>query len=74
MADGPARWAGTGKRSVRATGGARPNTTTPDLDATDAAKALADDEGIDLAMVEGTGAEGRITKDDVVAATETIAE
>jgi pyruvate dehydrogenase E2 component (dihydrolipoamide acetyltransferase) len=35
--------------------------------ATDAARALAEEKGIDLATVQGTGAEGRITKDDVAA-------
>lgn len=36
-------------------------------DATDAAAALADQEGIDLAGVTGTGSGGRITKGDVEA-------
>ena len=36
-------------------------------DATDGAAALADEHGIDLSKVEGTGSGGRITKDDVQA-------
>jgi len=36
-----------------------------DYDATDAAKAHADEQGVDLSKVEGTGEDGRITADDV---------
>lgn len=36
-----------------------------DVDATDAAVELADSEGIDLADVEGTGRDGKVTKGDV---------
>lgn len=68
----PAR-SGEGKRSVRAVGtsgsAVAPTIVEPDEDtgpaATDAAKALAAEHGIDLAGVTGTGADGRITKDDV---------
>lgn len=35
------------------------------IDATDAARALAESNGIDLATIEGTGANGRITVGDV---------
>lgn len=37
------------------------------IDATDAAKALAADNNIDLATITGTGVDGRITQDDVKA-------
>lgn len=37
---------------------------------TDKALALADEEGVDLTYIEGTGKEGRIVKADVVAAIE----
>jgi len=40
----------------------------PDIDATDAARNLAAEHGINLATITGTGADGRITKDDVEAA------
>ena len=36
-----------------------------EIDATDGAKELADEENVDLMQVEGTGADGRITKSDV---------
>jgi len=39
-----------------------------EIDATPAAEALAAEEGIDLADVEGSGEEGRILKSDVEAA------
>jgi pyruvate/2-oxoglutarate dehydrogenase complex dihydrolipoamide acyltransferase (E2) component len=39
----------------------------PEILATDAARQFAADNGIDLTRVTGTGAEGRITKDDVAA-------
>jgi pyruvate/2-oxoglutarate dehydrogenase complex dihydrolipoamide acyltransferase (E2) component len=38
-----------------------------EIDATDAARELANENGVDLNDVEGTGADGRITKDDVEA-------
>jgi pyruvate/2-oxoglutarate dehydrogenase complex dihydrolipoamide acyltransferase (E2) component len=41
-----------------------------DADATEAAAELADELGVDLATVEGTGKDGRITKADVEAAAE----
>ena len=68
----PARWGGAGKRSVRATGtsAAGRSPAPADVDATDAAKAHAAEIGVDLAAVEGSGVEGRITKDDVAAAAE----
>lgn len=37
------------------------------IDATDGAKELAEDNGIDLALVKGTGQDGRIIKADVQA-------
>ncbi len=81
---GPARWQGSegGKRSVQARtapAGAptppeapapQPVVETHEIDATDAAKAFAEEQNIDLATVTGTGTEGRVTKDDVVAAVE----
>lgn len=72
---GPARWSGPGKKSVRALETHRapepvevPNVS--DVDATDAAKALAAEHHVDLSTITGTGADGRITKDDVTAAIE----
>jgi pyruvate/2-oxoglutarate dehydrogenase complex dihydrolipoamide acyltransferase (E2) component len=41
-----------------------------EIDATDEAKELADEEGIDLASIEGSGKDGRITKNDVQRAIE----
>lgn len=38
-------------------------------DATDAAKALAEEKGVDVDALEGSGEGGRVTKDDVEAAT-----
>lgn len=37
-------------------------------DATDSARALADERGVDLTTLKGSGKDGRITKDDVEAA------
>lgn len=45
-----------------------PKPRAAEVDATDAARELAEDEGIDLATVEGSGKDGRITKGDVEAA------
>lgn len=42
----------------------------PDVDATPAALAHAEEMGVDITQVEGTGAEGRVTKADVAAAAE----
>ena len=42
--------------------------------ATDAAVGLAEESGVDLTGIEGTGSGGRITKDDVEAAIEAEAE
>lgn len=87
----PARWSGTGKRSVRAYEAepapaaplepAPAPEPTPEPEpapepepqpdegplATDAARDLAFKHGIALEDVTGTGAEGRITRDDVAA-------
>lgn len=41
---------------------------TRPVDATDAARALADEEGVDLGSLEGTGEDGRVLKSDVEAA------
>lgn len=41
-----------------------------ELEATDAAKELAEKEKVDLAKVQGSGKSGRVTKADVEAATE----
>lgn len=40
-------------------------TGSVDVDATDAALVLAEDKGLDLSQIEGTGHGGRITKGDV---------
>ena len=45
-----------------------------DIDATDAAAAKAAGLGVDLAVVEGTGADGRVLVSDVEAAAATAAE
>lgn len=45
-------------------------TEKDDIEATDAAKALASELGVDLSQVEGSGKEGRITAPDVEAAVE----
>lgn len=42
-----------------------PVAESAEIDATDSAKALAREHGIDLAAVAGTGANGRILKSDV---------
>ncbi len=69
---GPARWDG-GKKSVLARGTheaqVAPVIAEPTVgpNATDAAKAFAAEHSVDLAEITGTGSEGRITKDDVVA-------
>jgi pyruvate/2-oxoglutarate dehydrogenase complex dihydrolipoamide acyltransferase (E2) component len=39
-----------------------------EVDATEAARELAPERGIDLSKIQGTGAEGRVTKADVEAA------
>ncbi|MCP4424273.1 MAG: hypothetical protein GY803_07280 [Chloroflexi bacterium] len=45
-----------------------------EIDATDSAVKLADEHGIDLATIKGTGADGRITKRDVETAVAAIDE
>ena len=45
-----------------------PEADEDQIDATDGAVAAADELGVDLASVVGTGADGRITKADVEAA------
>jgi pyruvate/2-oxoglutarate dehydrogenase complex dihydrolipoamide acyltransferase (E2) component len=44
------------------------DTAGQDLNITDAARQKADELGVDLSKVEGTGAEGRITVRDVTSA------
>lgn len=65
----PAVWTGSGKSSVPAHGttGDSGGGQQDEIDATDAAKALAAEHGIDLKDVKGTGTDGRVTKDDVEA-------
>ena len=46
-------------------GGVGAGASEDEIDATDAAKELAAEEDVDLASVEGTGSDGRITKGDV---------
>ena len=74
----PATFPASGKREVQAKGTRRGSAPAPEpattTDATDAAKALADEHGLDLATVTGTGADGRITKDDVQQAIDAQAE
>lgn len=64
---GPARWTGSGKRSVRATTSSVPveEPAAEEPKATDAARALAAEYNINLAAITGTGVDGQITKDDV---------
>ena len=45
-----------------------PDTENKEFDATPAAEELAEELGVDLGSVKGTGADGRITKSDVQAA------
>jgi len=45
-----------------------PKEAPAELDATDTARSLAEENGIDLATIEGTGKEGRILKSDVAKA------
>lgn len=40
-------------------------TTEPEVDATEAAAAIADEHDVNLSEVEGSGVEGRVTKSDV---------
>ena len=56
------------QKSEQARRGAITFTASSAVDATDAARELAETEGIDLTAIEGTGSEGRITKSDVEAA------
>lgn len=53
-----------------------PGTKSPDsrIKASPAARRLADELNVDLAQVQGTGPQGRITKDDVTYAAETKAD
>lgn len=46
------------------------STERPEVEATPAAEALAEEKGVDLAEVEGTGKDGRVTKPDVEKAAE----
>lgn len=55
------------KRATKRTS-ASANAGAEEVEATDAARELAKDEGVDLATVKGTGTDGRITVDDVRAA------
>jgi len=45
-----------------------PKEAPAEIDATDTARSLAEENGIDLATIEGTGKEGRILKSDVAKA------
>lgn len=51
-----------------------PSTADGEVDATDGAVTLADDLGIDLSEVEGSGADGRILKPDVVVFAEAMSK
>lgn len=64
------RWEEVGDGSYRRRSGAAGTVEEDGPNATDAAVALADELGVDLSAVEGTGAEGRITVGDVRAASE----
>ncbi len=69
----PASWSGGGKKSVQAVSQSPPPAPAAEAyipapegpDATDAAKALAAEYGIDLTTVTGTGQDGRIVIGDV---------
>jgi hypothetical protein len=60
--------AGSGDVSASDVQGALDERENPSVNATSGAIAYAEEQGIDLATVEGTGADGRIGKDDVKAA------
>lgn len=49
-----------------------PAEAAEEVDATDAAEKLAAELGVDIAKVQGTGQDGRITKGDVEAAAEAV--
>jgi pyruvate/2-oxoglutarate dehydrogenase complex dihydrolipoamide acyltransferase (E2) component len=50
---------------IDAAGGREAREAQGDVDATDGARELASENGVDLREVEGTGADGRVTKGDV---------
>lgn len=50
--------------------GGEPDLYQPEVDATDAARELAEIYDMDLSEIEGTGSEGRVIKPDVVATLE----
>ena len=50
------------------------STPSADVDATDAAKAHAEENGIDLSTLTGSGKDGRVTKEDVEAAIQAKSE
>lgn len=56
-----------GAKSTGHTGGSAGGNGDGDADATEAAAKLAKENDVDLAEVTGTGADGRVTKDDVQA-------
>lgn len=58
---------GAGPREHKSLGGPRENKAAESVNATDAAVALAEEAGIDLSSVKGSGDGGRITKADVQA-------
>lgn len=57
------------KESVRE-GGELPKKTGAKIKASPLAKRIAEDQGIDIGIVQGTGPDGRITKEDVLKAVE----
>jgi pyruvate/2-oxoglutarate dehydrogenase complex dihydrolipoamide acyltransferase (E2) component len=66
-----AKRAGTGSEAAEANSGdSKTDADTEQIDVTDAAKELAETEGIDLSTVSGTGESGRITIGDVRKAAE----
>lgn len=69
-AEGPDAVVGEGEPETSDSDEADSFTEKDDIEATDAAKAKANELGVDLSEVEGTGKDGRITAPDVEAAAE----
>ncbi|MDF1852286.1 MAG: 2-oxoglutarate dehydrogenase complex dihydrolipoyllysine-residue succinyltransferase [Verrucomicrobiales bacterium] len=62
-----------GEKEQENSGGDETSPASGDFKVTPVAKKIADEEGIDLSQVTGTGAGGKITKSDVMGATQQLA-